>query len=403
MCSQLSAHRLKLSNTEFTKKLFIFFITFSICIVTNAQSLKSFSDEYGKYGFKDENEKIIIPAKFEFAQPFREGLAAVMSNNKWGYIDEKGLEIIPFKYDNARAFSEDLAAVCQSGKCGFIDKKDVLIVPFKYQGTDNFSSGLALVFNDGKCGFIDKTGLEKIPLQYDRAGAFSDGVAPILVSGKWGLIDVTGKSIVVPKYEEMYPFAEGLSCVKLNSKYGYIDKTGKEVIPLIYDNTIKVFSEGKAWVELKDNRKFVIDKTGKEIELLVDYKAPLEYLEIFWDQPTSKFGLKDKKGNVVVSAKFKIISNIYEGLYLCDLNGKYGFLNAYTGREVIPFIYDYAKPFFGGLALVKKDDRYGFIDKSNKAVIPIIYDVVSPFMDGVTEAYLGGKLYYFNLQGNQIK
>lgn len=368
-----------------------------------AQNLKNFSDPTGKYGYKDANDNIVIPAKYEFAQAFSEGLAAVMSNNKWGYIDAKGVEVIPFKYDNARAFSDGLAVVCQAGKCGYIDKSDNLVVPMIYQGADNFSNGLALVFNDGKCGYIDKTGAVKIPLQYVRSGSFVDGVAPVMVNGKWGMIDVTGKNVVEPKYEEMYPFADGLACVMLNGKYGYIDKTGKEVIPLIYDNTVKVFSEGKAWVELKDVRKFVIDKTGKEVELLVDYQAPPEFLDIFWDKPTNSFGLKDKKGNTVVSPKYKIISNIFEGLYMCDLNGKWGFLNAVTGKEAIPFVYDYAKPFSGGLALVQKGGKYGMIDKSNKEVIPIIYDIVYPFVDGVAEAVLDGKSYYYSLQGKVSK
>ena len=40
----------------------------------------------------------------------------------FGFIDRKGEEIVPAVYECALSFSEGLAMVCKNGKCGFIDK-----------------------------------------------------------------------------------------------------------------------------------------------------------------------------------------------------------------------------------------------------------------------------------------
>jgi len=69
--------------------------------------------ENGKYGFRDENGNIIIPAKYDNADDFYDGLAKVgsRSSDKYGIIDKTGKEITPLKYDVIGDFSEGLARV----------------------------------------------------------------------------------------------------------------------------------------------------------------------------------------------------------------------------------------------------------------------------------------------------
>jgi hypothetical protein len=48
--------------------------------------------EGDKWGFCDKDMNIIIPIKYDWAYPFKEGLALVEINGKWGYIDKNGTE-----------------------------------------------------------------------------------------------------------------------------------------------------------------------------------------------------------------------------------------------------------------------------------------------------------------------
>jgi hypothetical protein len=109
-----------------------------------AQDFKVYEDSLGNYGFKNSNDKIIIPAVYSFAYPFKEGLSLVnkggttnpwngdFGGGVWGYINTKGKEVIPVQYHYAGSFSEGRAIVYMDGKVGFIDKKGKLVIPFEY-------------------------------------------------------------------------------------------------------------------------------------------------------------------------------------------------------------------------------------------------------------------------------
>ena len=149
-----------------------------------------------KIGFKKDGV-VVIPAKYDYAWKFSEGLAAVALKGKWGYIDKSGKEVIPFKYDDASSFSQGLAAVALKGKWGYIDKTGKEVIPIKYDFVWPFSEGLAQVKLNGKwgygyMGYIDKTGKEVIPIKYDYAYDFRNGKAAVLLNGKWGTIDKQG-------------------------------------------------------------------------------------------------------------------------------------------------------------------------------------------------------------------
>lgn len=113
--------------------------------------------ENGKKGF-ELDDKVVIPAKYDSANFFKEGLARVRLNGEWGYIDKTGKEVIPLRYDDARSFSEGLASVKLNGTWGFIDKTDKVVIPIKYDFAFRFSEGLARVKLNGKWGKIDKQG-----------------------------------------------------------------------------------------------------------------------------------------------------------------------------------------------------------------------------------------------------
>lgn len=57
-----------------------------------------------KYGYIDKSGQTIIPAKYDEAYPFVNGLAAVRigdwETGKWGLIDKTGREVVPIKYDS---------------------------------------------------------------------------------------------------------------------------------------------------------------------------------------------------------------------------------------------------------------------------------------------------------------
>ena len=91
----------------------------------------------------------------------------------------------------------------------------------------------------------------------------------------------------------------------------------------------------------------------------------------------------------------------YEGLAKVKLNDKYGFIDK-TGKEVIPIKYDNAEFFSEGLALVKLNNKYGFIDKAGKEVIPIKYDDAYSFSEGLAKVKLNNKYGFIDKTGKEV-
>jgi len=105
-----------------------------------------------------------------------------------------------------------------------------------------------------------------------------------------------------------------------------------------------------------------------------------------------KFGFKDKEtGEVVIKAIYDDVAGSFsEGLAKVKLNDKFGFIDA-TGKVVVEIKYDYLAAFSEGLAYVALNDKFGFIDTTGKVVIEIEYDDADSFREGLATVSLNGK------------
>lgn len=189
---------------------------------------------------------------------------------------------------------------------------------------------------------------------------------------KWGFIDKTGKEVIEAKFDDVARdqyggffqnrqifknFSDGLCAVRIGNKWGYIDKTGELAIPLKYDGA-GTFSEGLACVKLGTKYGY-IDKTGKEvISLQFDFPGHVQQN----DNPDWDFTMA-------------ILDNYMfsDGLALARRGDKFGYVDK-TGKIAIEPIYTMAQPFFEGYAQVDKPGEIPsilgrvFIDKTGKAI-----------------------------------
>lgn len=112
---------------------------------------------------------------------------------KWGFKDEKGKEVIPPIYDEVFAFKDNYACVEKNGLFGYISRTNELVIPYKYTCASSFSYGLACVSFEDKCGYIDVEDNVIIPFIYDAGTAFDeDGTARAKKEGRWGILSKDG-------------------------------------------------------------------------------------------------------------------------------------------------------------------------------------------------------------------
>lgn len=255
----------------------------------------------GKYGYINCSGEVIIPATYDIANEFHEGLAAVRVNDAWGYINTMGQVVIPPVYGQAWGFSEGLAFVAEKGgpNWGVIDYGGNWVIEPKYsygikfsegvaivddhskprmyvdksgkpvlERTDSFTpgwdfhEGLALFEEDGKVGFIDKFGQVRISAQYDDSrGVFSEGVVAVKTGSKVKFIDVHGQDAFPGTYDHAEWFSEGVAAVMKGEYWGFIDKKGELVIPAKF-MAVSVFKNGISFAYLPDGKVGCINRQG---------------------------------------------------------------------------------------------------------------------------------------------
>lgn len=356
-------------------------------------------EKNGKYGFVNAQGPI-TPIIYEDCGRFNDGLAIVVKDSKSGYINLEGEEVIPCTYEAAYDFSEGLAVVKKNGKYGYINNKGDEVIPCIYRDAHSFFEGLAWVMNDDiKIGFINSEGDTIVPFDYvNISNYFFNGHISAMNRHEHS----HAKCIINQKGEQITPFIYGASFENVfheglgrvwRDGYGFIDSTGKEVIPCIYDEADR-FSDGLALVS-KDGVPMFIDKKGKVVlsEELRKYNILEQPEKVeFWDGLAKvvlngKLGFINKKGEEIIPCIYEQIVYIYsddfknksnaddtaafatyfsEGLACVKKDGKWGFINM-KGEEVIPFEFDDANYFSEGLAPVKKDGIWGLVDKKGNS------------------------------------
>lgn len=107
------------------------------------------------------------------------------------------------------------------------------------------------------------------------------------------------------------------------------------------------------------------------------------------------------------TSETKPLKYTYQSIYsentfqLLKKNNKWGYIDK-DNNVIIDFIFDDAFPFSEGLACVLIDGKKGFINRKGEVVINAIYDSASYFKSGKSEVKIGDKNFFINLKGEKI-
>jgi hypothetical protein len=112
----------------------------------------------GKYGFADEDGRIVIHPLYDHVTDFAEGLAVARNDEGFGYVDRAGSVVIGFQYDYAYSFRDGLAGVKNGTKWGLIDRNGAWVKTPTYQELSLLVGGIYVVSESGEQGFVDSRG-----------------------------------------------------------------------------------------------------------------------------------------------------------------------------------------------------------------------------------------------------
>ena len=104
---------------------------------------------------------------------------------------------------------------------------------------------------------------------------------------------------------------------------------------------------------------------------------------------------------MVIPLKYESARPFSEGLAPVELDGKWGLINK-KGDIIVPYKYDNVSsfyPFSKGLAEIKLNGKVGLINKQGEVVVQPKYDsIYGPKRTGVTTVELNGKQFYVNIK-----
>lgn len=332
------------------------------------------------------NFRWIKDIDYSTVRHFSQGHSAFQQNGKWGFINTAGEVVVEAQYEDCHDYMNGYAAVKINGVWGFIDTYHNLIITPEYDEVEDFKNGLAIVTRNGKLGVINTKGECPAGFIFDNIEEYKDGFALANVDGIQYFLDSDGEIIKLHKNYDFYSFSNGLAPVrhKKKDKWGYIDKRGRLVIETKYD-TVHKFSNNIALVKHRGLHKY-IKRSGGEQYIEGISGQPLEFVNGFakisnYNGSTYSFITSDFKR---LSGTFKEASDFSShnmaAVRLTDNTLCY--INA-AGKEKFKSDYDMIGDFSAnGLALVKKNGKFGYINTDGKLVIDTLFTDATDFRSG---------------------
>lgn len=227
-----------------------------------------------------------------------------------------------------------------------------------------------------------------------------DEIFPVKSGDKWGYIDVNGSYIINPQFEYADAFWSNLALVKYNQKFGFINKEGKFIINPIYTEATP-FVEDLACVVIDSNNIQYINKDGiVQITLPNALRASFfsDGLAYYVDSDSNTFFI-DKEGQVKFSNKFsesKVFSN---GLAAVKVEDKWGYIDKF-GTFVINPQFKSAYNFINDIAIIEDNNsKWGTINKQGQYLITPQFDNLIPGTEELFMVEAGTKFGFINQKG----
>ncbi|AGP48778.1 hypothetical protein PSYCG_06280 [Psychrobacter sp. G] len=244
-----------------------------------------------------------------------------------------------------------------------IDKQGKSLVDLtRYQkvDADKISAGLLPVMRNSHVGYLNMQGREVIPVMYDVlndgqgwARPVSEGRIVVKQGGHYGVIDTANRTIVPfsAAISDIDDYRGGIARVRKNKAISWLDKEGN-----IKNANTQSTNTQNAGVK-KDNSKSNDGKSAKNSR--VNDRPAASKSEV---KPSARANSTQKN-----SASIPI--NRFTTLQPRQQDGRWGFVDD-NNVTMITYSFDEVRPFSEGLAGVRIDAEWGFINLGGELVIP---------------------------------
>ena len=320
----------------------------------------------------------------------------------YGFVDDRGDIVIQPVYDEAEEFRDGVAAVKIGNSWGLIDEEANILIPFEYYNIFPYGKGWVHAEKENTQYLFTTAGEKILEITGILAWYFpEDGLIRVKKQTGWGCIDMKGNTIIPFQYISLGPCRNGQLSFYENNYWGWLNKKGEVIVPAVYKE-VGHWNETYWWCRNQEGYLFLDyhgnpapDQTWMKILLPVNGTGAVKSAA-GWRYIDS-----DLKTVLQLEPVYEWVEHFSEGLAAVKKDGKWGFIDTH-GREVIPAAYSRVEAFREGLAVVQKEQLWGYMDTSGSLVIPCMFQYAGPFKNGI--ACVGKDWYEWDIdrQGRQV-
>ncbi|WP_258102565.1 WG repeat-containing protein [Marinoscillum sp. MHG1-6] len=195
-----------------------------------------YSDGFASVQDQEGEQVFNFQAGIQEVYGFSEDFFLIRKDQKFGLVDSEGRLLIVNRYDGAQCFSEGRAAVSLIGKWGFVDKQELLKVQPFYNEVSAFKNGKAIVRRGSKYGIIDKDGREVLKMEWNNISRQATGNYILEDQyGRYGMANMDAEIILSPLFESIEDVGNDQVIVQKSGKKGIMTYDGYTVTPFKYD------------------------------------------------------------------------------------------------------------------------------------------------------------------------
>lgn len=258
----------------------------------------------------------------------------------------------------------------------------------EYDEMSIFSSNLAPVRRNETWGYCSSKGKRKIGTYYTYVGAFNNGMAPVTdAEGEAYYIDNDGNKVMAVDAEEKIQELGVMSLANIytvfnGEEWSYYNKSGELLMggfleASAFANGLAAARTEKGWKIYDTEGNAKSDTVYEDVAL--DEKQMAYRNERLFVKSGNSYIMLDGSGRQIGSEAYEDVKIFYENTYAAvKKNGKWGFIDK-SGDWFLESCYEDARSFQNGFAAVQMDGLWGFINMEKELCIPCQFVQVKDF------------------------
>lgn len=204
-----------------------------------------------KWGYAGPDRKIVIAPKYNDAQWFSEGYAAVKVGNKWGYINRAGKMVIPAKFTVAKSFRKGYQP--NASKSG---------------GDSILFAGASLVAS-GYERCITTKGVVLIKCPAINENSVAENRIPVQTVTTQKTYSLPNSSVLFDKVVDDYKVAgsdETYYIAQKGNNYGVFNSKFETIIPFEYSSVKQLKADNNLYLQVQKNGNYgIVSPTGQTV------------------------------------------------------------------------------------------------------------------------------------------